>query len=214
MIKVVFVCFALLLLPKAYAQPLRPPFDGQWFVVQAGDTPNVNHHMTQTAQQFGIDFAKLGGDDSRELARPNASRLEDYYSWSAPVLAPHDGEVVGVVNNLPDNPLGTKDPDNPAGNYVSIRIAPDRYIFLAHLKHMTVIVKRGDRVTAGQFLAQCGNSGNSDYPHIHLHIQDQPGLFTGSGQNPIFGGVDIRLNGKLFLNVSWPLIRGLFIQLH
>ena len=75
-------------------------------------------------------------------------------------------------------------------------------------------MKTGDHVTRGQFLGRCGNSGNSDFPHIHLHVQDQPTLNMGNGINPVFSDINVELNGKLFENVAWPLIRGLFVVPH
>ena len=99
------------LVGSASAQEYRLPFDGRWFVMQGGDTPNVNEHMRVPAQWFGIDFAKVGGPSGRELARRAPTAAEDFYSWGEPVLAPSDGDVVAVVDGLADNPLGTKDPD-------------------------------------------------------------------------------------------------------
>jgi Peptidase family M23 len=202
----------LITMSIAQAQPLRLPFEGRWFVGQGGDTANVNHHMALRPQWFGIDFVKVGGPSSRELGTPKATRVEDFYSWGQPVLAPHAGEVVSVVNDLPDNPLGVKDANNPAGNYVSIKIAADRFVFLAHFQRGSIVVKSGDRVARGQVLGKCGNSGNSDLPHIHLHIQDQAAFNSGLGQMPVFEGIDVELSGKPFENVTWPLTRGLFVS--
>ena len=50
------------------------------------------------------------------------------------MLAPADGEVVSLADTLPDNPLGVKDANNPLGNHVVLRVAPDRYVFLAHMR--------------------------------------------------------------------------------
>ena len=46
---------------------------------------------------------------------------------------------------------------------------------------------------------------NSDHPHVHLHIQDRADVNAGSGQNPVFSGVGVRLSGMPFKNVTWPL---------
>jgi murein DD-endopeptidase MepM/ murein hydrolase activator NlpD len=191
---------------SASAQDLRQPFDGRWFVAQGGDTLNVNQHMAITAQWFGIDFVKTGGQGGRELARPNPSRLEDFYSWGQLVRAPRAGTIVSVVDGLPDNPLGTKDTVNPAGNHLVIQVEPNRFIVLAHFQRGSLKLKVGDHVNSGQYLGKCGNSGNSDYPHIHMHIQDQPKFNIGNGQNAVFSHIDVELSGKVFENVEWPLI--------
>ena len=207
------IVFALFLLVgcSASAQGLQLPFDGRWFVMQGGDTPNVNHHMTVTAQAFGVDFAKVGGPSQRQLAIGTPSRVEDFFSWGEPVLSPAEGTVVSVVNDCPDNPLGAKDAEHPAGNYLVIGIAEGRFVCLAHMQRGSVSVKAGDAVKRGQRVGLCGNSGNSDFPHIHLHVQDTPDLNIGRGQNPIFDAINVELTGKQFTGVTWPLIRGLFV---
>ncbi len=204
---------ALLLLgaTQAAADDLSLPFNGRWFVVHAGDTPNVNHHMSLPAQAYGIDFAKVGGASGRELARGKPDSVSDFYSWGETVLAPASGTVVTVVAGLPDNPLGSKDLTNPAGNHVVIQIAEDRFVFLAHLQQGTVTVTAGDSVLRAQPLGLGGNSGNSDFPHVHLHVQDTPTFNKGTGQNPVFGPIDVELTGMRLEAVTWPLISGLFV---
>jgi len=209
-----YIVTALLLLVgcPVSAQDLRLPFNGRWFVMQGGDTPNVNQHMTVEAQAFGVDFAKVGGASQRQLALGTPTKVEDFFSWGEPVLAPADGTVVSVVNDRPDNPLGTKDAEHPAGNCLVIRVAEERFVYLAHMQRGSVSVKVGDTVKRSQRLGLCGNSGNSDFPHIHLHVQDTPDLNAGRGQNPIFGAINVELTGKQFTGVTWPLIRGLFVS--
>ena len=196
------------------AQNLRLPFRGRWFVLQGGDTPNVNQHMALRAQWFGIDFGKVGGPSGRELAPGEPRRSEDFYSWDEPVLSPAAGVVVAVENDQPDNPLGTKDPEHPAGNHVVIQTASERFVFVAHFRRGTVAVKVGDSVRPGDRLARCGNSGNSDFPHVHLHVQDARTLNAGNGLNPVFEHMNVELTGKSFEDVAWPLIRGLFVSPH
>lgn len=209
------VAISLLVLASAAgAQEYRLPFAGRWFVMQGGDTPNVNDHMGVPAQWFGLDFAKVGGPSQRELARGTPTKAEDFYSWGEPVLAPVDGEIIAVVDGLPDNPLGVKDPQHPAGNHVVLKTAEGRFVFLAHFQRGTISATVGQRVEAGARLGACGNSGNSDFPHIHMHIQDTPVLNTGRGQNPVFAHIDVDLAGKHFADVAWPLIRGLFVANH
>ncbi len=204
-------CALLVIAASAAAQELQLPFTGQWFVVQGGDTLNVNHHMALQAQWFGVDFAKLGGDNGRELSTPNPVLAQDFHCWGAAVLAPADARVLAVVDQLPDNALGSKDAAHPAGNHIALQVATSRFVFLAHFQRGSITVKAGDTVTRGQPLGKCGNSGNSDYPHVHLHVQDQPHLNAGTGINPVFSGMRVTLNGKTFDNVTWPLVRGLVV---
>lgn len=47
------------------------------------------------------------------------------------------------------------------------------YLVIAHLKNGSVAVETGDIVEEGQVIGECGNSGNSSEPHIHIHHQRQ-----------------------------------------
>ncbi len=210
--KCLIAAFLLACAVPAIAQELQLPFSGRWFVMQGGDTPNVNQHMSSEAQAFGVDFAKVGGPSQRLLSQGTPRNVQDFFSWGEPVLAPAVGTVVAVVNDRPDNPLGAKDLEHPAGNYVVLRITENRFVFLAHLQQGSVSVRAGDTVKRGQRVGLCGNSGNTDFPHIHLHVQDTSDLNKGHGQNPVFGPIDVELTGKRFTGVTWPLIRGLFVS--
>ena len=203
---------ACLLITPAMAVELKLPASGTWFVVQGGDTLNVNHHMSLRAQWYGIDLMKVDGLGGRSLSQKNSKKKEDFYSWDQSITSPSIGEVIQVVDGLPDNELGTKDKKNPAGNYVVIKTEEDAYIFLGHLKKNSIAVKVGDSLVIGDPIAKCGNSGNSDYPHIHMHMQDAAIFNQGTGLNMTFTELDINLSGKTFENVDWPLIKGLFIS--
>jgi hypothetical protein len=196
----------------ACAQDYHLPFTDRWFVMQGGDTLNVNEHMRVAAQWYGIDFVKVDGPSKRALVKTTGANVEDFFSWGEPVLSPVDGEVIAVVGDLPDNALGGKDEGNPAGNHVVIKASSSRYVYIAHLRRASVTVKAGQHVASGQPLGKCGNSGNSDFPHIHMHVQDTATFNIGNGQNPEFSNIAVELNGKQFHNVKWPLTRGLFVS--
>jgi murein DD-endopeptidase MepM/ murein hydrolase activator NlpD len=69
---------------------------------------------------------------------------------------------------------GEYDRSHPVGNHVVLEIAPRRYVLLAHLRAGSLRVKPGDQVVCGQPLAECGNSGNTSEPHVHMQVQDGP----------------------------------------
>jgi hypothetical protein len=194
------------------AQEFKLPFKETWFIVQGGDTLNVNHHMKVRAQWYGLDFMKVGGPTGRGLRTGTGKTLEDFFSWEAEVISPGAGKVFSCVDGLPDNPIGTRDPANPAGNHVVIETTEKTFVFIAHLKKGSVFVKPGQEIIPGTLLGHCGNSGNSDCPHIHLHLQDSPALNSGNGLNIIFNQIKVSLNGKVFEAADWPLIRGLFVS--
>jgi len=45
------------------------------------------------------------------------------------------------------------------------------YSLLAHLKDRSIRVRAGDRVVAGQPIAEVGSTGHSDGPHLHLELR-------------------------------------------
>ena len=115
--------------------------------------------------------------------------VEDWSGWSQPVLCPCEGVVVQAEDGWPDRrEVGfvrdflkffllrrtpsrmTDDARSVAGNFITIR-RPDKItVFLCHLKKGSVRVKSGDRVRAGDLLAEVGNSGNSFSPHLHFNL--------------------------------------------
>lgn len=56
------------------------------------------------------------------------------------------------------------------GNYITIDHGDGEYSHYAHLRTGTFLVKSGDRVAAGQPLAEVGNSGYSFGTHVHVHV--------------------------------------------
>lgn len=151
--------------------PLRLPFDGEWTVFNGGRTLATNIHAAARNQRFAVDLAmardgKTSSGDGRELS--------DYYVWGAPVVAPAAGKVLSVVDGLPDNPIGSTDRKNLAGNHLILDHGNGEYSLLAHLQRGSVAVRVGDDVVAGQRLGLVGNSGNTTEPHLHYHLQDGP----------------------------------------
>lgn len=60
-----------------------------------------------------------------------------------------------------------------AGNHVGIALADGGpYVLLAHLRRGSARVAVGDTVEVGQPVGECGNSGNSTEPHVHVQVSD------------------------------------------
>jgi hypothetical protein len=161
---------------------LRLPFDGDWVVVWGGHEIETNYHAADRAQRFALDLLVL--KDGATLAG-DAAKLEHYYCWGRPILAPADGTVVTAIDGLRDEKIGEGNPKAPAGNHVVLDLGNSEYAFLAHLRKGSVTVKPGDAVRAGRELGRCGNSGNSTEPHLHFHLQTTPDLQDGEGL-PVF----------------------------
>ena len=116
----------------------------------------------------------------------DGTRLTDYYCWDEPILAPAAGTVVAAVDNLPDNPIGSTDAQNPAGNHVVLDFGNGEFGFLGHMREGSVAVSAGERVARGEELGRCGNSGNTSEPHLHFHLQTTADLSNGEGLPAFF----------------------------
>lgn len=154
--------------PESHQVLLAPPFEGAWVAVGAGATARTNHHNRIDSQRFAIDMAKACPDG--RLFRGEGRALEESCTYGATILAPSAGVVVHAVDGLADGDSRRE----LAGNHIVIRTNEGRYVALAHLQQGSVVVQPGDEVAIGQKIGLAGNSGNSDFPHLHIHVQDGP----------------------------------------
>lgn len=146
------------------------PFSDEWFVLWGGTNELVNYHYAYENQRYAYDFLIMKDDKSFE---GDASVNENYFAFGKEVLAPLDGTVVSVENNLEDNTPGvTTNTEQLLGNHVIIQHKNNEYSVIAHLQKGSVTVNVGDTVNTGDVLGLVGNSGNSSEPHIHFHISD------------------------------------------
>jgi len=98
----------------------------------------------------------------------------DYYCYNKPVVAPADGIVEEIIDNIDDNEIGKVDTINNWGNSIIIRHLTGLYTQMSHLKKGSFKVAKGDFVQRGDLVAHCGNSGRSPEPHLHFQVQATP----------------------------------------
>lgn len=144
------------------------PFKGNWIASGAGASGLTNHHDRIKSQKYAVDIAKMG--DNGKLFKNEGIANEDSYTFGAEIISPVNGEVVHVIDSLPDRKI--RDRDKLAGNHIIIQFNDTLFVALAHLKQNSIRVKPGDKVQTGDVLAQVGNSGNTDFPHLHVHVQN------------------------------------------
>lgn len=141
------------------------PFYGTWYI-SCGNNSQRTH---RGASAYAWDFIVL--DEHRKTYRGSGASNEDYYSFGLPVLAPAPGNVVRVVNSIPDNTPSMANWEQSWGNFVIIGHGNNEFSEISHFRQHSIVVREGDKVERGQLLAQCGNSGLSFAPHIHYQLQ-------------------------------------------
>jgi hypothetical protein len=170
--------------PVAIGPPVGP---GLW-VADEGCCTHPTHHRRAlpgfngellAVNRFAIDWVLVDSQHRAWIGDP--TQLSSYLSYRQPLIAATSGRVVGthdgVANNPPQGVLAGSPPINDfAGNWVSIRIAPRRYLLYAHMVPGSVRVRTGQQVRRGQVIGLLGNSGNSSTPHLHFQVSDRPGF--------------------------------------
>jgi murein DD-endopeptidase MepM/ murein hydrolase activator NlpD len=148
---------------------LSLPFAGRWKVTQ-GNRGAYSH--ARLADRFAWDFQLVDGRD--ESNPPGNEAPTAFYGFGAPVLAPADGVVELVENDVPDNLDGVRNHDRPGGNLVVLRHGAGEFSRVCHLQRGSVCVVLGQSVARGEMIGRCGCSGNAVEPHLHFVLRVGP----------------------------------------
>lgn len=165
----------------------RLPFDGEWLTVNGGLDKETSHSWRICNQRYAYDFYI---EQDGKSYRFDGKTVSDYYCYGEAVLAPADGIVVDIKDDFEDTPISENGEiqclaSDIRGNYIVIYHGKKEYTTIAHLKKESILIKVGDRVSQGQRIARCGNSGNTSEPHIHFQLQ-QGKSFLFSASLPIY----------------------------
>ena len=169
------------------------PFKEEWTVFWGGDTKELNYHIENEAQKGAFDIVIT--DENGKSYKNGGEKNEDYYAFEKELIAPCDAEVVLVVDGIKDNKPGELNPIYIPGNTVILKTNNGEYLFFAHFKQNSIVVKQGRKVKKGEILGLCGNSGNSSEPHLHFHLQNVEDMNKATGAKSYFE--EIYVNGRL-----------------
>jgi hypothetical protein len=165
------VSLAPALAPPRAVVAVDMPLEGEWAMIAGGRSRLLSHHYTHPSGRDALDFARLV-DGQAFVGDPE--QHASWHSFGQPVLAPADGTVVSVRDDLAEQPVGVY--GQGEGNAIVLDIAGGRYVVFEHLQQGSALVHAGQSVTRGQRIAAVGNTGNSLSPHLHIQIQDRPSL--------------------------------------
>src|SRR5215213_5374762 len=194
----VFLAIHLVRIYTTPADPVAidPPLAGEWETVSGGRSTLVSHHYSAPFVRDAVDFVQLD-EEGRGYDEGDPKRAESWYGFGEPVLAPAEGTVVSVSDIHPDEPIGKTGVTHSYGNRVLLQIGEHSYAVMGHLKQGSVRVSEGERVRLGQQIAAVGDSGDSLWPHLHIHVQEGPDLDHQARTIPVVvGDVLLIRNGR------------------
>jgi hypothetical protein len=169
-----------------------PPVTGRWAAINSPADKVPSHGLHAYGQTYAVDLLHApAGDGGITLQLwPLARRPAEFPSFGRPVVAAIDGEVVRAYDRARDHWTRTswggllylltveaavrevRGPAGILGNHVVIRGDDGTYALVAHLQRGSLRVRPGQRVTRGEVVGLCGNSGNSSEPHVHFQVMD------------------------------------------
>lgn len=178
------------------------PFSGRWLVQNSPANRVPSHGSGLFGTTYSIDFVPV--DPRRRSAPFTLASLvrpeppERFIGFGRPILAPASGVVVAVHEGEPDHHSFRGLPSvgyaltqhrratggwfGLAGNHVVIKLATaDAVVALCHLRQGSTLVRPGQPIAAGSPIGQCGNSGNSTEPHVHMQAMESMDPTSAAG---------------------------------
>ena len=135
--------------------------------------------------RFAVDLMQL--DDNGLFVHDDPTQLTNFTSYGADVSAVAPGKVVALLDALPDQPVGGAEDPNASnfesadGNYIVVDHGNGAYAFYGNLQPGSLTVGVGDRVQRREVLGTIGNSGDSEFPHLHFRLMSGPSPFGSDG---------------------------------
>lgn len=190
---------------------LSLPFTGRWLTQNSPARRVPSHGTDVLGERYAIDF--VGVDQRGRTADRRDWRTilatepaERFVGFGRPILSPADGTVVEAHDGATDHEgrrsqlalvpyvLGQRarlrrGVAAVAGNYLILALpGGNAFVALVHLRLSSTRVAVGETVSVGQPVAECGNSGNSTQPHVHLQVMDSADLREARGLPITFRG--------------------------
>ncbi|TDC20291.1 M23 family peptidase [Streptomyces sp. 8K308] len=193
------------------------PVTGRWSALNSPADRVPSHGTSAYGQSHAIDITAAPGDRPSPafgwwpIVRGNRA----FPAFDQPLFAVADATVVHAADRHRDHlsrnsypalaylfieglVRDTAGPGRVVGNHLILDLGGGVHAMYAHLRRGSLTVRPGDRVTAGQLVARCGNSGNSTEPHLHFQLMDGPDLVTARGLPFTWRGAGVPANGEEF----------------
>lgn len=165
------------------------PIIGEWYISQGYDGKITHREDWKHALDFDVR------DEDGSSYRMPGYENTDYYCWDLPVIAPADGTVIKVVNEIDDNDVGKVNLEENWGNTAIIQHGEYLFSKISHFKKNTIQVQEGEFVKKGTLIGKCGSSGRSPEPHLHFQMQTTPYIGSKTLEHPISYYI-CKMNGR------------------
>ena len=153
---------------NAHLAKIQLPFWGEWYVSQG-----YNGKITHLGEWGNaLDFVIV--DETNQTFQGSGTLREDFYCYNKPVIAPLDGYIYEIINNVEENEISGVNTSDNWGNTLVMNHLNGLFSQISHFKKDSFKVVVGDYVSKGTVLGTCGNSGRSPEPHIHFQLQTEP----------------------------------------
>lgn len=163
-------------LPKLAFPVACTPGEDCWIA----NYPDAN--PTDRAEDFTCGARTYDGHTGTDFALRDFRSMQD----GVFVLAATSGTVERVRDGEEDRMRSDEElasiTDRECGNGVMVRHASGLRVLYCHLRENSISVKPGDRVVPLQPIAQVGQSGKAEFPHLHIELIGEDGRidpFTG-----------------------------------
>ncbi len=207
-------------IPQEGVVDIAPPFAaGHYLVAHGGATAMINVHLKTLDRTVERYLPWRGQSKALDIFRITPLGLHKegwqpvdparYTTFGTTVVAPCSGKIAMVVDGIKDMPVPQMDRTHMTGNYIAIDCG-EFYVFLAHLRHGSIVITRGKQVAIGEPLAEMGNSGNSSEPHLHVHAQRGLPEDSPLGGEPLWltiNGQFLPRNSRLHISENEVLIK-------
>lgn len=180
---------------------LHPPVRGRWLAANSPATKVPSHGLRMFGQSHAIDLVAWPEESQVAVDYPTTTGMlpaHQFPGHGLPVLAMVDGVVANATDWQRDHRSRTSPlshiylaieqsvrtiggPHWIFGNHVTIRADDGTFAVVAHVRRGSLRIQVGDRVKAGDHIADCGNSGNSTEPHVHAQLMDRQSLWLAHG---------------------------------
>lgn len=183
---------AIVNVPKPTKLTLGFPFNkkGKW--LYGAESHNASRFITEGEatypQRFAIDWIFI--DNNGLFAKGDINENINWNTYGIELISVADGKVIDIKDGIIENEPLSEDmavritKETIGGNYIIIDIGNNIHAFYGHLIPNSLKVSIGDQVKKGQVIGLLGNSGNSDAPHLHFHLESKSNAFLGGEGMP------------------------------